>query len=207
MPATTRRPFTSHVSRRVRLSLVRRPWIRWLVIVAIAVWAGVLVNDRLSAVAEARDRWTDRTTVAIATHPHEPGDVLAVEWRSLPDVAVPPDAITRAIGREIGIDAASVVRQRVGAGEVVVRSDLAAGSGPAAGADTGDVVVPVSDPLVVAPEVGSAVAVYSEGIVLAASAQIVRVDADVVFVAVDAADAALVAAAAQTRQASIVFLA
>ena len=91
-------------------------------------------------------------------------------------------------------------------GEVITAADLAIGPGPAAAADSGQVVVPVSDPLVVAPPIGATVRVYSDGLVLAADARIVDVVDDVVYVAVDERDGPAVAAAAQFRQASIVFV-
>ena len=78
----------------------------------------------------------------------------------------------------------AVVRHPVGRGEIIVRADLATGAGPAAGADRGDIVVPISDPLITNPSIGLDVAVYSDGLVLAADARIVHVETDVVFVAV-----------------------
>ncbi|MGA9275322.1 hypothetical protein, partial [Ilumatobacter sp.] len=89
---------------------------------------------------------------------------------------------------------------------IIVRGDLTEGPGPAAGADPGEVVVPISDPLVAHPDVGLAVAVYSDGLVLASSARIVHVDDDVIFVAVPVDMAPTVAAAAQMRQASVTFI-
>jgi hypothetical protein len=60
---------------------------------------------------------------------------------------------------------------------------------------------------VTGPAVGLDVTIYSDGLVLADEARIVQVDGSVVFVEVEATDAPMVAAAAQTRQASIAFIA
>ena len=69
----------------------------------------------------------------------------------------------------------------------------------------GEVVVPVSDPLLTTAPVGVSVSVYAEGLVLAADAHVVEVVGGVIFVAVDKSDGPIVAAAAQLRTASIVF--
>lgn len=184
----------------IRLVLARRPWIRWLVVGLLAAAAGATVHAQMRSLETARTQWTDRRRVPVATVGASPGDVLVWEWRSIPAVGVPDDVASQIADR-------TVVRQHVGRGEIVVRADLALGAGPAAGAATGHVVVPVNDPLVTNPSVGLDVAIYSDGLTLAGEARIVHVDADVVFVEVPVSDAAMVAAAAQTRQASIAFLA
>ncbi len=186
----------------LRLALARRPWIRWLAIAAAAMTAGWLVLGQLQSVETARQSWTQRRTVFVATHDHAAGDPLVVEERDLPMAAVPASALDTA---PVG----GVARQRIGVGEVVTAVDVAVGPGPAAAADEGDVVVAVGDPLLQGAmanvTVGLRVAVHSEGIVLADEGRIVAIDGDVVFVALDPADAPIVSAAAQTRLASLAF--
>ena len=75
-----------------------------------------------------------------------------------------------------------VAQAAIGTGEIIVNADLTAGRGPAAAAAPGQTVVPISDPLVTQPAVGLDVAVFSDGVVLAASGRIVLVDAEVVYV-------------------------
>jgi hypothetical protein len=190
----------ARLGRNVRLVLARHPWIRWLAVGVVAAAAGASVHAQLQSIEAARAQWTDQQRVPVATAAASPGDELSWEWRNIPAVGV-PDGVARDIFEGI------IARQRVGTGEIIVDADLTVGSGPAAGAASGHVVVPVSDPLVTDPSVGIDVAIYSDGLVLADEARVVHVDGAVVYVEVDAAAAPMVAAAAQTRQASIAFVA
>ncbi len=187
----------------IRLALARRPWIRWLAIGAAAITAGWLVLGQLQDVEAARRSWTEQRTVFVAAHDHAPGDVLVVHERRLPEAAAPASALDES-------PAGSITRQRVAAGEVITSTDIAEGMGPAAAADDGEVVVAISDPLLIGAmtnvSIGLPVAVHSEGIVLADEARIVAISGDVVFVALDPDQAASVSAAAQTRRASLAFL-
>jgi len=187
----------------IRLALARRPWIRWLVIGAAAITAGWLVLGQLQAVDTERRSWVDQRTVFVASNDHAAGEPLTVRARRLPVAAIPAAAVDES---PAGLDA----RQRVSTGEIITTADLTGGSGPAAAADDGDVVVAISDPLLVGAmsnvSVGLHVAVHSEGIVLADTARIVALDGDVVFIALDPSDAPSVSAAAQTRLASLAFL-
>ncbi len=187
----------------LRLALARRPWIRWLGIAGAALLAGWLVLGQLQQVEAARRSWTDQRTVVVATRDHAPGDVLTVERRILPDVAIPPAALD-------DVPSGTPARQHVSAGEIITSDDIAIGSGPAAVAQDDEVVVAISDPLLQGAmstvSVGLAVDVHSDGIVLATSARVVAVDGDVVFVAVERPEAPSVSAAAQMRNASLAFL-
>ena len=187
----------------LRLALARRPWIRWLAIGAAAVAAGWLVLGQLQGVEAARRSWSEQRTVFVAVHDHAPGEPLVVEARRLPQAAVPDSALDES-------PAGDTARQRIAAGEVITSADVAAGSGPAALAEDGEVVIAISDPLLqsaaASVSVGLSVAVHSEGIVLAERARIVAIDADVVFVAVEPGAASSVSAAAQMRIASLAFL-
>jgi hypothetical protein len=190
----------ARLGRNVRLVLARRPWIRWLAVGLVAAVTGASVHAQLQSLDAARAQWTDQRRVPVATADASPGDVLTWEWQTIPAIGVPDGVASE-------VSAGTIARQRVGTGEIVVGTDLGVGAGPAAGAATGHVVVPISDPLVTDPSVGLDVAIYSDGLVLAAESRIVHVDGPVVFVEMDAADAPMVAAAAQTRQASIAFVA
>jgi hypothetical protein len=190
----------ARLGRNVHLVLARHPWVRWLAVGVVAAAAGASVHAQLQSIEAARAQWTDQQRVPVATAAASPGDELSWEWRNIPAVGV-PDGVARDIFEGI------IARQRVGTGEIIVDADLTVGSGPAAGAASGHVVVPVSDPLVTDPSVGIDVAIYSDGLVLADEARVVHVDGSVVYVEVDAAAAPMVAAAAQTRQASIAFVA
>ena len=200
MSFTLRELSAARLGRNARLVLARRPWIRWLAVGAVAAVAGGSVHAQLQSVDAARAQWTDQQRVPVATATLSPGDALVWEWRSIPAVGVPD-------GVALSIPDGVVARQHLGTGEIIIDADMSVGDGPAAGATAGHIVVPVSDPLVTDPPVGLDVAIYSDGLVLADEARIVQVDGAVVFVEVDAADAPMVAAAAQTRQASIAFVA
>lgn len=183
----------------VRLFLARRPWIRWLAICAVAALVALSVHSRLDGLERARATWVEQVRVPVATESAAPGQALTWTWERLPVAAVAQGAAT-------AMTEHAVARRHVGRGEVIRDDDLSSGAGPAAGADPEQVVVPIADPLVTRPPIGVAVAVYGDGLVLADDARIVHVEDDIVFVAVAADEAPMVAAAAQTRQASIGFL-
>jgi hypothetical protein len=184
---------------RVRIALARRPWIRWLLIAGLSIAAGVTVSAQLRRVESARSSWTDTVVVFTTLQDHSPGEPLLVASVELPRAAVPNSAVS---DDPIGATA----RQRIAAGEIVVAGDVVSGDGPAARADDGTVVVAVHDSLVVAAPLGARVAVFADGIVLAASGEVVHLETDVVFIAVAEADGPIVAAAAQMQTASIAFL-
>lgn len=199
MHVRTPRMASTRLGAPIRIALARRPWIRWSAIALLATGLGVSVTDRLSAVDRARASWTDTVEVYRARVDHVAGDPIVVEPIRLPRAGVPATAIT-------ALTPATTARQRIAVGEIVVDNDVTVASGPAARAAPGTVVVPVADQLVVSAPTGARVAVYAEGVVLAASGHVVDRDGDVLFIAVDAADGPIVAAAAQSRTASIVFL-
>ncbi len=187
----------------LRLALARRPWIRWLAIAAAAITAGWLVLGQLQSVDDARRAWTEQRTVYVASHDHAPGDPLVVEERRLPLAATPASAVDAS---PVG----STALQRISAGEVVTTPDVTDSTGPAAAAEAGEVVVAISDPLLLGAmsslSIGLHVAVHSEGIVLADRARIVAIDGEVAFVALEPGDAPSVSAASQMRLASLAFL-
>ena len=188
-----------NIGARMRVLLARRPWIFWTVVAALTTVVAVDVSGRLRALDDARARWDETREVLVAVEPLRPGDPLVAEVVDLPLAAVPDGAVA--------VDGApGTVRQHVAAGEVIVVVDVDVGTGPAAGADDDQVVVPVVDPVLLTAPVGVDVMVLSDGIVLAERARVVDVDGEVIYVAVGRTDAAVVAAAAQLRSATIAFV-
>ena len=184
---------------RVRVFLARHPWWYWLAVAALAVTVAMIARDRLAAVEQSRVAWGTSRTVVVADVDHEPGDELRISRVELPAAAIPPSALG-------DLPPAARLRQRLASGEIVVATDIAAADGPAARASPGTVVVGVIDPTAPVDEIGVAVRIAAEGVVLAERGTIVELSGDVVYVAVDADRAAAVAAAAQLRLASILFL-
>lgn len=187
-----------HILRPVRLFLVRRPWAYWVVVLALGAAVGLGVNARLEAVDDAKRSWGDTSLVWVAAQDAAPGAIIVATRLELPLVAIPSSVVT-----DLAVD--TIARQQVTRGEPITTADTTVGRGPAAGADDGEVVVPLSDPLLGSAPVGVDVSIYAEGIVLAAQARIVQIDDGVIFVAVSASEAPMVAAAAQLRTASVVF--
>jgi hypothetical protein len=189
-----------HVAARTRLVLARRPWIYWVVVGTFAALAAGIVHGQLSSIAETRSSWGTTRDVLVADQPLEPGDPIEAEVVSLPLSAIPRDALSP--------DAAdgAFVRQRVADGEVLTRLDVTSRTGPAALADPGQIVVALSDPLARDLVTGLQVQITADGLVLAEAARVTGVVDEVIFVAVSAADAPIVAAAAQQGIASLLYL-
>ena len=191
-----------HLAVTARRVLARHPWIFWVVCLAIAAAAASLVTGYVSALDQARrDLGRDpnrprrrRRSSARRGTPGTPGGHAAHR-------ACHP---TPSIRTTASVDEA-LVRQRVSIGEVVVAADLATADGPAALADAGTLVVGITDPLARDVRIGLEVQVAAEGSSLAERATVVDLADDVIFVAVDARDAPMVAAAARTSSASILF--
>ncbi len=186
-----------HVAARVRLFLARRPWVYWLVVVLCAAGVGLGVRAAINDLDDARESWGTTRSVLVARRDHQPGDHLDAMRVELPEAALPPTAVD-------AIPPEQRLRQRVAAGEVLVEADFVA-EGPAARADPGTIVVAVSDPLARDLVIGSEVVVAADGVVLADPAVVVELIDEIAFVAVDPADAALVAAAARLDTASVLY--
>jgi hypothetical protein len=188
-----------HPAARARALLARHPLAYWITIALLAAAIGFVAHDRLRAVERARAEWGTARSVLVAEIDHRPGDELRVRSVELPLAALPPRALAE-------VPDGATLRQRLLEGEVLVAADLAAVPGPAARADVGQAVVGVSDPMAPGAEVGAVVEVVAEGIVLAERGVVVELIDEVVFVAVPAERAPAVAAAAQQRLASLVFV-
>lgn len=182
----------------VRHRLARSPWIYWAVIAALAVLAGVAVASATSGVEAARESWGDVRSVYVATVDIAPGDRIAdhVERRDLPAPATPAGAV-------VEIDPATVARQRVTAGEVIVEVDVAASGAPQSLIPPGWLAVAVAERVPSGATTGDVVQVASGGIVLADHGVVVAATAEAVLVAVPAVDAAQVGQAASTGDVSL----
>lgn len=188
-----------NIGARMRVLLARRPWIFWSVVVVLIAVVVSDVTGRLRSLDEARARWERTERVLVASRPLRPGDPVVADVVDLPAAAVPADAVA-------ADPAPRIARQHVAVGEVIVTVDVDVGTGPAAGAEDGQVVVPVIDPVVPSAPVGVEVMVLSEGVVLAERARVVEADGEVVYVAVERSDAPVVAAAARLGAATIAFI-
>ncbi len=193
-----------HIAVRARRVLARHPSIYWICCCSLAIAAGLLVRQQLVEVDEARLDWGATREVFVASADIDPGEPLAVRRVSMPLAVVPTGAIDAGDGLAAEA-AATIARQRVGVGEVVVEADVTSMPGPAALAAPGSMVVGITDPLARGVVIGLQVAVASGGIMLARVATVVGVADDVILVAVDEGDAAIVAAAAHDGTASVLF--
>ncbi len=187
------------IAARARLFLARHPSVYWVAVVVLAAGVAAGVRGQLRAVEAARERWAEFDQVLVAVREHDPGDVLATRAVELPVAAIPPSALDRP-------PPGARATQRINLGEIVVAADVMPPEGPAAGASPGTIVVPIADPLAREVRIGLDVRIAAEGLVLAADATVVEVIDDIVFVAVDPADAALVADAARRDTASLLYV-
>jgi hypothetical protein len=180
----------------VRRLVVRRPWVYWFAVGALAAGTYASVAKHTAAHDAARLRWGVTTPVLVAHAPLAPGDpldgrVAPIEW---PAAIVPPDALSQ-------FEPGSVARQHVAPGEAVGTLDVAHGDGPLALVPDAWVAVPVVESPPSGAEVGDRVQVASEGVVLAGDGLVVGgvvggVAGDVTLVAVPVDVAALLPAAA-----------
>lgn len=174
------------VAARMRVALARRPWMRWIVVITLALTTAQIVRNTNADLAAARQQWDDTRTVFVASAPHLPGDDFVVERRELPLAAIPADAVDE-------IPAGSAARRHLTAGQVIVADHLAGGTGPTALAADDEVVVAVRVVGFAPPPVGTRVRVVGEGVVLAHRANVVGTEGDVAWVALPAGDAPIVA--------------
>ncbi len=189
----------SVVSRSVvalRRLVTRRPWVYWVVVLAVALLLASLTSSNLAAVDDARRSWGETAAVWVATGPLEPGDDLAagVTRRHVP-LAMVPDA---AIGAVEG-----VVRQRVAAGEIVTEPDVSARTDQLALVPADWVVAAVTEspPSGAAP--GHPVWVVADGVVLSSDALVVGAIDGATLVAVPHEVAPLVPLAAESGSLSL----
>ena len=88
------REVVMHVVTRLRLLLVRRPWVWWSAVAVTALVVGVAVSGAVRRLDEQRRSWGERRTVWVAAEAAEPGGPLVTEARSYPVALIPDDAVT-----------------------------------------------------------------------------------------------------------------
>lgn len=188
-----------NVAASARLFLARRPWLYWLIVAILGTAVALAVGQQIAAIDATRQSWGTTATVLRADEPLEPGGPIMASPVELPIAAIPDGSLS-------SVPADATLRQRVGAGEVLVDIDIAPVDGPAARAAPDSVVVAVTDPLARRVTIGTAVRVAADGVVLAEEAAVVELVDEVIFVAVDPDDATAVAAAAQADLVSLLYL-
>lgn len=177
------------ISTRGRIFLARHRWVYWALVITLATTAAALVQQRVAEMDRARARWTSTRPVWVAAVDLDADDDLDVRRTILPEVAVPPSAVTE-------IPRGAVLRHGVAAGEIIVAGDLV--DAPVQRADTTAVVARLPRPMGPDLDVGGAVRVVADGIVVAARGRVVDVSEDVVLIAVDEVDGPIVAHAVTT---------
>jgi hypothetical protein len=179
-----------HVGTRLRRALARRPWIRWLVVAGCAAAAAVGTMRLDASVTAERDSWGRTRSVVVATRTVRPGEPLAgaTTDRRLPVAALPAEAVDEVVG-------SAVARRRLSTGEVVTTHDVASDRGPLAFTPPGHVAVPVVESVASGAELGDAVVITADGVILA-SGTLAGSDDGVTVVAVPADDGPAVAASA-----------
>lgn len=177
-----------HVAARVRHLLARRPWIYWMLVLALAAGAGLATAGAVAGIDEARRAWGQTREVVVATTDLAPGEPLAgrTERQPRPVPMVPPRSLFDA-----PVD--GVARQHIASGEILVEADVAARSGPVALTPPGWRGVPVAEAVPTGAAIGDRVAAASGGVVLAAEGIVVGRSDAAVIVAVPEAEAAAVA--------------
>ena len=191
--------FVSQAIARARIFSARHRWLRWAIVVLLAATAGLATHRQLAALEAERAAWGSTVEVIVAGRDLAPGDHITVDTMRVP-AAVAPAAALANVPDDVQL------RQRVTAGEILTTADITPIPGPAASVAAGMAVVALIDPLARSVAVGLDVDVTSEGVTLTAGATIVSVMDDVVYVAMIERDAPMVAAAAQSGLASLVFL-
>jgi SAF domain len=152
----------------VRRLLVKRPWIYWLAVTALATGAGASMLSRADRVDAERAAWGDTRSVWVATADVAPGEPLAVERRQVPRAMV-SDAALESIDSVAGLSA----RQHLAVGEIVHTTDVVAPNGPQSLTPAGWLAVPVTESPGSGAEIGDRVRVVGDGIVLGDEAIVV----------------------------------
>ncbi len=135
-----------------RLMMARHPWVYWLAILAIACTVSIGTARALGEVDAARRSWGQQQTVWTATISIEPGQPITAERRNVPRAFVPAGAV-------VDTPNSTIARQRIGPGEIVTVTDVAA-TGTAALIPAGSVAFAVAA-TVEHFAVGDQIAVYA----------------------------------------------
>ncbi|MAT04353.1 MAG: hypothetical protein CL424_04835 [Acidimicrobiaceae bacterium] len=176
---------------RLRRVLAPRPWIRWLVLVALAIGFVAAVADHRRGVGEAREAWGDTTEVWVAARTIEPGTPIVASRVRLPVAALPAQPVD-------DDPSGTTARQAIGRGEVVTSLDVAADGAPGDLIPSGWLAVPIAEATVSLARIGERVVVTTDGVVIADEALVVDDLDGVPLVAVPAEAAPLVALANDT---------
>ncbi|MCB0998849.1 MAG: hypothetical protein KDB40_06075 [Acidimicrobiales bacterium] len=180
----------------VRSFLARHVRARRLLAGTLALLAALTVWSRAAALDHERRAWGDTRTVWLADDTTA-GDPVVGRPVLAPLALVPAGAVT--------VDPTGMpAHRRVPAGAIVTEHDLRRGSS-LPGAGRRGVSVPADDTTLQASP-GDVVDVVSDGDVVARDGEVMRTSPTAVLVAVDAADAAAVAAAAIERRAALVLV-
>lgn len=174
-----------------RRLLARHRLLYWAIVVGGLAVAIAAASHPLRTVVDERAAWGTEVEVLVATARVEAGAALAplVARRPLPR-AVVPDEVVRDLPPE------ATARRSLTPGEILTAADVAAVSGPAALARSGDVVVAVVESVPSGADIGDQVVVVADGIVLVDRALVVGRRDLVVDLSVPLASGAVVAAAA-----------
>lgn len=183
---------------RLRRALVRRPWLYWVLVIAVAAVTGSIAYESVRAVEAERQTWGSTTTVHVSTRPLARGDSLdgLTVTRDVPIAVVPDDAVD-------AVPDGAVARHDMGPGEMLSEHDITGAEGARGLAPAGWPTVAIIEPIPTGANTGTRVAVAADGAVLAASAIVVGTHGDAVLVAVPDGDAPAVAAAAVESRAAL----
>lgn len=170
---------------RLRRVSARRPWLQWVAIGALAVAVAASVHDEMSRLDAARDALGRTREVLVSTRAVHAGE--PVPWRRVDvPLGLLPDAPYEGGDHQLA-------RHDIGAGEILVTSDVMAIDGPLSLAPSGWLVVPVVESPPSGARPGDRVRAASEGVVLVAEAIVVGGVDDVTLLATPEADAPLLA--------------
>jgi len=183
---------------RLRRALVRRPWLYWVLVIAVAAVTGSIAYESVRAVEAERQTWGSTTTVHVAMRRLSPGDPLdgATAPRDVPMAVMPEDAMS-------AVPDGAVARHDIGPGEMLSAYDITGGEGSRGLVPDGWRTVAIVEPIPTGAPTGATVAVAADGAVLAADAIMVGLQGDAVLIAVPEADAPAVAAAAVESRAAL----
>lgn len=178
---------------RVRRLTARHRWVRAVVPVLLGLATFSLVERADDAAAGARDEWGERVTVWVAAATTGVGDSLRADQRDIPAWLVPEGAAAAA--RDVvGLTS----RRPIGLNEIIVDADLDERPVPLALVPDGWLAVPVVESPPSGADIGEAVVVVSDGVVLTADAIVLEPGGDGgrTLIAVPEDDAPIVAFAA-----------
>ncbi len=185
-------PLTSLPVRARRLA-VRHRWLTAVAPVLLGLGTYLAVERADDAAVAARDEWGDVEAVWVAVSAAKAGGVVAVVRRDVPSGLVPDGAVPV----DDDIDGLTA-RRAIGAGEIVVDTDLDARPAPLALVPDGWLVVPIVESPPSGAGVGERVVLASDGVVLADDAVVVESGDSRTLVAVPVAEAPLIAFAASS---------